>query len=222
MAKEHTIRPTREIMPLRGIGGYIAFLWWTEAMNTQQLYDSVPASRAMATVRRNTKMPRLEVQQWEVEPSARTVEIPMGGGKGAISRRRVTSDFLFRVDLDLDMTEAVEHPGDITRNEKQPFVDGRLEGDRDAAYRIALRFHCGDPSFYVRPNLTSVARIDVASRLGIYYWCEAALIERVYCIGSSKSDDVIRYRVEGHGSAPLERYVDDKFCGAGLIDVSED
>ena len=28
MAEPYVIRDTRQIMPLRGIGGYIGFLWW--------------------------------------------------------------------------------------------------------------------------------------------------------------------------------------------------
>jgi len=224
MAEPYVIRDTRQIMPLRGIGGYIGFLWWNQAIANIQGYGGTRADQQMDRPRRNTLLDKLEVQQWEIEHTSRNVEIPMSGGRGAISRRRVASDFRWVAFVDLDMTITQGDPEIIVRNEEQPFVDGRLEGKPGGHYRLALRFHCGDPSWPLR-RLAGNLGVPFSTNLGLYYWCDAALIETVHVVNSARGKDeqgaVVTYRVEGKGSSPLERWVEDRNTGEGLLVIED-
>ena len=195
------IRPTYEILPLRGIGGCLWFRW-PLGYGTEPDYE------------------RLEIEQWEIIHKYRNVELAMSGGRGSIQRRRVADDFEFIVSLDLDLTPVRTARITIgpSPNGKTPFIDGRLEGRPAYKFGIGVIFQCGDPTFWNQPDLRSIARPypDLA-RTGVQYRCDSVVLDEVRTVDSSRGDDVVRCLVRGSGSAPLQRWIDDTWCGEGAL-----
>ncbi len=192
------IRETRDILPLRGIGGFLEFEWVTASSPPR------PGSGE-----------RIEVRQWEIEHLYRNVEIPMSGGKGSISRRRVADDFRFTAIIPLDLRPVKKNPPAPGPN-SQPFYDGRFQGDPLGNFHIGIKFQCGDPTFWSDPNSNTIARPEIdPARPGVFYFCEAILLEQVSLLTTPAKELV--YQLKGSGSAPLERHVDTLHCGEGAF-----
>lgn len=214
-SREPPIRSTREIEHLCGVGGHLTFQWegWKEHV-TDFPFPEI-----------------LEVQQWEIDREFLNARLPMSGGYGSISYRRVADDFVFAAVLDMDLTSArqAKTVAGTTREisshpRTHPFVDGKLEGHRERKFRVSIRFNCGDRSFWEQPEIQGIARpLSPQEGLlrGVHYYCDSVLLKHVYVVNSSKGDSVTRYVVHGQGSAPLRRYIDTVWCGAGAIGLSQ-
>jgi hypothetical protein len=196
------IRETREIEHLCGIGGYIEF------RRSQPGTPYTPSA-----------MEILEIQEWRIEHEYINVRLPMSGGEGSISRRRVADDFQFVAELDLDLTPArkVLTPEEIAAGVTgDPHLDDRLNGHPDDEFRLAMTFHCGDPTFWTHPKVRSIAR-PAETEKGVTYFCEEVLLNKVCPVNSARGDDVVRYRIQGEGSAPLQRLINDRVLGMGAL-----
>jgi len=198
-----SVRPTRPTEPLSGIGGYIEFRW----PGAYFVEDREPE--------------RIEVLRWEIQRQFRNKELAMSGGYGSLQNRRVADGFRFTILVDLDLTPmrkagVVPGPGPST----QPHIDGRMEGAPDDNFLIAIHFQAGDPTFYSQPNIQTIARPPAAGRLGVYYFCPEVLLGEVVVVNISRGD-VVTYRITGVGSAPLRRYVDARWCGAGALGIAQ-
>ena len=210
MAKDLDIREDREIEHLRGVGGFIEFKWPTET--PIQTYQ------------------RLEIKQWEIWHAFVNARMAESGGHGSLTRYRVADDFTFAVLIDIDLTPT-RSIGPAPGSRSQPYYDGRMEGLQADDFHIAIRFQCGDPTFYTHPEMQSIARpahkYPPGSEFtsGLQYRCKEVLLDKVYIINSARGTDVpgavVTCRVDGSGSAPLERWVDDIWCGAGALGISQ-
>jgi len=211
MAKDLDIREDREIEHLRGVGGFIEFKW--------------PSDTVVVNYQ------RLEIKQWEIWHALINARMAESGGHGSLTRYRVADDFTFAVLIDIDLKPYREIELSNGSN-RQPFYDGRMEGLQADDFHIAIRFQCGDPTFYEYPELQSIARpahkYPPGSQFttGLQYRCKEVLLDKVYIINSARGTDVpgavVTCRVDGSGSAPLERWVDDIWCGAGSLGISQD
>jgi hypothetical protein len=199
------IRPVFETIPLAGYGGFLGIEWKSSTDDVQHGGGE-----------------RFEVEQWEIEHSYSNATLPLSGGKGALSRRRAADDFEFACIVAFDLRPArtaqgLQGGGGFGN---QPHVDGRLEGNRgkDQRYHIGIRFQCGDPAYWADDTLTTIAPTAVADK-GIYYFCPRVLLRQVRIVTPTLNPDVVRAFVRGEGSAPLERYIDDRKVGTGGLDV---
>lgn len=173
----------RGITAIRGFGG---FLQITRALpGTDQFEKHI-----------------LDVERWTIRHEFRTVELPISGGFGAITRRRVASDFLFKASLSWDAMPDV------------PFLDDIFLGENTEQYAVAVLFALGRPSDYAHyfPGIP-----DQNS----HYYCKAVQIDRLVVVTSTKPPDVIKLEVIGKGSAPLRRYVGPVWKGAGGLDFTK-
>ena len=194
------IRETRETEHIPGIGGFLEFQWpdFTDPSDPELV----------------------EVRQWEIQRRIITVSLPESGNHGALSKYRVADDFIFFAVLDLDATPVrTEGIPRIPGFKGQPFIDGRLEGDANEQFKISMRFQLGDPTFITQPNSNTLARTRTAAR-GIFYYCDSVILEEVRTITSAKGDAVVSYVVKGSGSAPLRRYIDTQWAGAGAFGLA--
>lgn len=195
------IRATREIFPLQGIGGFLG-VRWTMGTSGEKPTDGE----------------KVEVREWLIEHIYRNVEIPESGGKGSITNYRVADSFRFVALLDLDLTSTLKGP--VGKNfAGQPHPDGKFQGNADdeSAFGVAIRFQCGDPTWWSDPALQSVARVT-STRTGIYYFCPRVLLTEVRVVTNSTGKPgvgLVNAIVRGVGSAPLERYVEEKLVGFG-------
>lgn len=188
-------RDVRVTLPLLGIGGFIEVAWATES--------SDPEVRAGQ---------KLEVERWEIFPILKNVALPLSGGKGAMSRRRVFSDFRFACVAIFDLKTVFDNEP-ANQFGAQPFLDGRLEGSPGEIERfhVGMRFQCGDPTFHSQPELTSMARPHANEREGIYYFCPRVLLSEARVLDASQGkppDGCVKAIFRGEGSTPLERWVD--------------
>ena len=186
-------RKTREIEHLCGVGGYIEF------RRSEPGTDYTPGG-----------MEILDIQEWQIDHEYINVRLPMSGGQGSISHRRVADDFQFIAELDLDLTS--------TRNDatQAPHMDDRLKGDADEDFRLAMTFHCGDPTFWTHPRIQTIAR-PAETEKGVCYFCQEVVLDKVWVVNSARGDDVVRYRIQGHGSTPLEYHVNGQKLGMGVL-----
>lgn len=206
---ELPIRDTREILPLCGVGGCLEFSWTSIIPDPENgnPSDTMIYERLM------------EVEQWEIHHRYRNVELPMSGGFGSLSRRRVADDFQFVAIAAMDLTGAREALGEFGPNlTNQPFIDGRLRGYPTSAYHVGIKFNCGDPTFWTNPEAQSIAR-PAKNGEGVFYYCQGVLLDEVRVLDSSRGDDVVRCIVTGSGSAPLRRYVGEVHYGNGAFDL---
>lgn len=194
MAKQ--IRDTRELLPIASLGGFLEIQWCTAANAAG--YEKWP---------KESGAKKLDVQQWRLKHKFTNVRLPLSGGKGALTRRRVADDFEFQAIVAMDIGPGRASAGNTFAD--QPFLDGRLEGKSNvvAAYRIAVLFQCGDPTFYTDPELQTIARV-AESTPGLYYFCSSVLLKSMDVINDTLGKAVVLAIVEGEGSAPLERYID--------------
>lgn len=197
------IRETEEILPLRGMGGFMEFEWVTGA--------GVP---------RIDEGEKLAIQEWKIFHRYTNVKLAMSGGKGSMQKRRVIDDFDFITMVDLDLTPPILN-GISAKPNEQPFYDGRLQGVPAGKFHIGMRFQCGDPSFWSHPELQSIARVDTSER-GVFYWSDAVILDEAIAINASRGLDepgsVVTYIVRGSGSAPLQRFINETTTGQGAFD----
>jgi hypothetical protein len=192
------IRETREVEHLAGIGGYLQFA-------TGGTGDRVEG--------------RVEVQLWEIDRTLVSVRLPLSGGFGSVQWRRVAEDWNFRAILALDMRLARLGNDTDNRLNKQPHIDGRLEGTPQDNFLLEAVFNCGDPTFLTNPELPSIFRVAETGK-GVHYKAKEVLLARVRCVDSSGGDDVVRYFATGNGSSPLQRFVGTQFAGAGAFGIA--
>jgi len=205
MPKPLPIRETREIEHLCGVGGYLEFSWSPG--------NYTPTAGEL-----------VDVQEWLIDHAYENHELAMSGGRGSMQRRRVIDDFRFVTIANMDLSKARANPerlpGPANMETTQPFYDGRLEGTGSDKFQISMEFHCGDPTFWTHPELQSIARPEQTSR-GVFYFCESIMLDRVTILNSARGTDVpgavVNFRIEGHGSTPLQRFVDAVWCGAGAL-----
>ncbi|HUT93311.1 MAG TPA: hypothetical protein VMY37_27855 [Thermoguttaceae bacterium] len=210
---EEELRVERVTWPIAGFGGHLALKWQSCLTLGGEGVDDY----GLPTGERPTGPEDiLDIKRWEIEHIDHNAEIPMSGGRGSISRRRVCDDFRFQclVDVDTKPTHEAEKPANNATD--QPFLDGRLEGKPKGYFQIAVRFHCGDPSYWSRPDWQHISTLATDSA-GLFYFCPAVMLENVRTINSNEGDDVVTCVVRGSGSAPLERWVNDTFVGAGAF-----
>lgn len=184
------IREVRPIWPVAGMGGVITAEWVEE-------FDYTPSQPG-----------NLEVEQWEIVHDYDNIELPLSGGRGSPSRLRVGDDFEFVCDVLLDMKPAKER-GSSNTFAGQPFLDGRLEGfaNDESRFYLSLVFQVADPLIWWERATT-----------GLQYRCPRVLLTQTRTRDSSKGDPAdgcVRATVRGHGSAPLERWIDNDQVGLG-------
>jgi len=208
MAK-NPIRDTRETEPISGVGGFLKFAWKSFLYEYEDVIQVI------------------DVRQWEGEHILHKISLPLSGGHGSLSKRRVCDDFTFKAVVDLDLTPIKKEsprPGD-----RQPCYDGRLEGHKKNNFLISAVFQIGDPTFTSHPNWQTIARphpnhrADSIHNSGVYLTCKEVLIDRVHLLNSvSEGRRVITCIVEGSGSASVQRYVDGDWCGGGAFGIAQD
>lgn len=207
MADPPPIRDVFETEAIKGVGGHLEFNWPSET--------SWP------------RMERLEVKEWEIHEIIPAAELPISGGFGAITRRRVCSDFEFTCAIDLDLKPVRDRepaPGPMS----QPFPGSRMEGAASDLFVIKLRFHCGDPTFWDSPELTHIARTigelpGTPMGDGVNYRCDSVIVTEVWTVGNAHGQEgkgVVSAIVKGKGSAPLRRYVGADWCGTGWLGIA--
>lgn len=196
------IRPVYETSPWSGYGGFLGIEWKSSTDDPEHGGGA-----------------RWEVEHWEINHDYTNAVLPLSGGKGALSRRRVADDFEFSANVAFDR-RAGRGQGVQGGFDSQPHVDGRLEGNRgkELRYHVGIRFQCGDPSYWADDDLQTIAPTATASK-GIYYFCPRVLLKQVRILTPTLDPDVVRAFVRGEGSAPLERYIDDSLVGTGGLDV---
>ncbi len=196
-------------LPIAGVGGFLSF----EPLSIVGGSGVDPAGRLSE---------RLHIEEWEIQHTFRNVELPMSGGRGSIQRRRVSDDFRFSTIVPLD-TSNVRGGSVADTARRQPFYDGRMRGEPLGLYQISVRFQCGDTSFpdTLESRTISSSAADDPFNPGAYYLCEQVLLENVRIVNSARGDDVVMCVVRGLGSAPLRRYYNGTYCGAGALRLSE-
>jgi hypothetical protein len=187
-------RETRPTLPLAGVGGFMEVEWASEAGGSGQ-------------VRKPTEGDKLEVEEWRIDHDLIEVTLPLSGGKGALTPMRVADKFDFTAIVAMNILPA-KTTGPANTFLKQPFLDGMLEGEPhdNAMFYVALRFQCGEPSFWHPGRAGSIVGPDQPNP-GIFYFCQRALLTRTQTITPIKDKKVIRAIVTGKGAAPLERHV---------------
>lgn len=194
---DEPIRQTREVEHLAGIGGYLQFA-------TGGTGDRVEG--------------QVEVELWEIDRTLVSVRLPLSGGFGCVQWRRVSEEWNFRAILALDMRFARLGNDTDNRMNKQPHIDGRLEGLPQDKFLLEALFNVGDPTFLTHPELRSIFRVAETDR-GVHYKAKEVLLANVRCVDSSGGDDVVRYFATGKGSSPLQRFVAGQFAGAGAFGI---
>ncbi len=200
-------RDTIDNWPVAGLGGFMAFKWndYTD----------------------HTEPERLAIREWQIEHIYHNLELAMSGGLGSLQRDRVCDDFRFTVAMHLDrmILHEAEHPvgpGPVG----SPFMDARLEGSDPAFYTITVRFYCGDPAFQTHPDEHGILRPETwlepaGENAGLYYRCPEVALQNVFIVNSGRGDRNVHLIIKGVGSAPLGRWVDGVWCGAGAFGISQ-
>lgn len=201
-----TIRDDRLPWPVVGIGGFLSFAWQTQT--------GAPSIKAADEL--------IDVREWTIQHIYRNLEIPGSGNFGSILRRRVAVDFKWTaaVDLDLSDPKAIPDAQPIPPPDPpQPYFEARLEGQGDLGfYAVAMRFQVGDPS-------QMVPALDAPAFSGLYYFCPDVKLDEVLVTDSSRAGKdgkgVVSYLIRGSGSAPLQRYRNGVWIGAGGFGFSD-
>ncbi len=191
------VRDVRPTFPLAGIGGFLEVEWVTNSMG-----------KAGAKPREGDK---LEIERWQINHKFRTVTLPLSGGKGATTARRVADGFTFVAIVAFDLAAARAGPPDNTFA-AQAFVDGRLEGNslEVANFHFGLRLQCGDPSFVATDSTAPIANQNIRGSHGLYYFCPRVILTEAETFNNPKGDPpegIVMATVRGEGAAPLERYL---------------
>ena len=198
------VRDDRLTWPWSGVGGYLEFYWPYGKFDPKPTPtgSSRPTATSAGAIKPNHEyMERLEVQKWTVQPIYRNLEIGGSGGFGSLRRRRVVADFKWTANIDLDLTPVKD--GSVRHNSnRQPYLEGRLEGNKVDHFQIAMKFQVGDPSLEVP---ATVAGVGIS---GMFYFCPRVMLDDVHVSNSIRPPTVIRCIVRGSGSAPLQRWVD--------------
>jgi len=210
MAENTPIRDSREMLQVQGIGGYLAVGVIDNARQGNLTGDVESFGLYLSD--------KLDVRRWQLWHRYHNVQIPMSGGGGAITRRRVADDFDFIAEWMLDAkyilpTEPLPSNQIVASSAgpaTQPFIENRFQGIAPAQFQVQVKFQLGDPTFYTQPELQSIARTFGTVQTGAYYFCDSVQVDEIYVVDTSDQEpgDVIRGIVKGSGSAPLRRYLD--------------
>ena len=204
MAKQ-PIRDVREIWPISGVGGFMEVSWHVD-VDSVDPYAPPPKLKGFGPIE------RLEVQRWELTHKLNRVTLPLSGGKGALSKRRVSDDFTFVCEVLMNMKAAKgkQTGSPFTRT---PFLNGMLQGEASdkSLFHIAIKFQVGDPSFWYHPEIQPLPA--VSDQHGLWYSCDRVLITEV--VPTVAPQSVVAVVVRGEGSTPLRQRVDGRSVGFG-------
>ena len=216
------LRDERPFEAMVGYGGYVGFNWST--INKTPGPDDPYIVPGTKPGRPNSGHDILNVHRWQLEHEYETLAIYGSGGNGSPIRRRVFTDFRFSIWLPMNLHVARPPTTPAKGPMSQPFMEGRLEGYPHYQFRIAIWFLCGDPSWWSNPEMQSVVPV-ITDQMGVFHYCHSVLIDKVVETDSSEqagSDgDVVTYLVTGHGSAPLQRFVNNNDCGYGGLGIED-
>lgn len=201
------VSPTDETQPVSGIGGFV------------EIYKPAAPGEIGADQGKIHEGLRIKVKGWSLWHRFRTVEIPMSGGWGAVTRRLVATDFELIAALDFDRAQF----GAGVVAPPSPFFDVSMTGYGDAHYMVAVLLQLGHPRFYpeppappLPPALPAYPSIPPPPEIadpeapnvwhGAYYYCPACLLQEIQVITSCSGEEVIGGTIKGRGSAPLRCY----------------
>ena len=198
------IRPT---FPLAGVGGFLEVKWAGPSSDPE--------------VQEGAK---LEVEQWEKDHKLTDVQLPLSGGKGAMSTRRVCDSFVVTFIAAFDRA-AARFGTAANTFAHQAFLDGRLEGSdgRDERFHFGLRLQCGDPTFVDASSPQPIARQspeDPRDGRGIFYFCPRVLLISTQTLTNSMGkppSGIVKAVVRVRGAAPLERWLGGKRLAIGSL-----
>ena len=199
-------RDVREVWPIRGIGGFMEVEWANADSNA-------PSNPVQG------KGDKLEIQEWRIDHKYINARLPISGGKGSPSKRRVCDDFTWAAKLNFDLLKTLSDGIGVGFGH-QPFVDGQLEGKANpqAMYHLGIRFQCGDPTWYSDDDLQSVFR-PPEKDAGVFYFCPRVILTNVETINNAKGgtdgSGLVHVIARGEGSAPLERWIGPSNVGKG-------
>ncbi len=205
------IRETREIVRIPGIGGFLGFRW--------------PGRH------KGDFAHKIEVDQWELWHRFTNVRIPQSGGKGAVAKRRVSTDFTFTAAVQFDASYLLPNPaplGGTPGDNTLPFMEEKLGGEGvvntvPVNFMVSLVFQIGDPGFYDFLDLPTIARpvtepSSPHGQAGSYLRCDEVLLQEVYTLNKTgATSGVVRLMVKGEGAARLERFIGPNIQGAGMF-----
>ncbi len=195
-------RLPRPIMPMASWGGFIEI---GKPLIARLTDIDVPGGR-------QTDRWLIEVQLWEVIPMFTWVEIPMCGGKGAMTRRLVCSDFKWRALLVWDTIGVEEGEKRTTRKgtKFRPFPDSAFNGYEEDKFTVSLFFQLGEPAKYPE-----------SLELGAYYYMAQATVENVRMVLDANTRQSIGAAVSGAGSSPVTRWYGNDWRGGGGFGFSQ-
>lgn len=198
------IVPTRKITTVRGFGGFL------ELSRTREFGESGPTQ-----VHRHM----LEVEQWTLRHKFRKVELPLSGGLGAMTQRRVATSFTFGASLSWDVSSLPEMFDDANHFAGKAFLDDLFIGGSTGTNQltVAVLFALGNTSQY---NLIFPGA-DPAPR-NAHYYCDSVILDEIVVVTSTEPKNVVKMQAKGSGSAPLRRYSGPVWKGAGGFDLSQD
>jgi len=203
------IREVRPIEELPGIGGFIEFQWNTSTEDV---------------------LSRIEIEEFSLRHRYVNARLAMSGGLGSIQWDRVAdaTEFIVIAVMDLRTTRfGVADGHSPSRSSRQPFYDGRMDGDPSRDFKISMHFQCGDSTFWDNPEQDTIARPPEKFhplgpiRSGIYQTIDEAILDDVLLVDSSRGDDVLRYLIKGHGSTPIQRWVGETWTGGGAFGIGK-
>ncbi len=191
------VPPTREITHVRGFGGFLNI-----SRVSQESVGSTQRDRV-----------NLEVSQWTIRHRFRAVELPISGGFGAITRRRVATDFQFAADLPFNVLPLGLPRGTVPTGaalKTLAFLEDLFRGFNREQYMVGVLFAIGDPFQYdvLFPAADQRGRNS-------YYFCDSVHLDELVIVTSTEPADVVRLQANGSGSAPLRRYSGPLWEGAG-------
>lgn len=208
------IRPTREITKVRGFGGFLEL--------RRASVGSTPSTG-------RTDSHILELDQWTLRHKFRKVELPLSGGFGAITQRRVATSFTFSASLSWDVS-ALARAVSVDLFSGLAFLDDLFIGESESLtgegedirlestnrFTIAVLFALGGPEQYdvIFPGAEPAAR-------NAHYYCDSVHLDELVIVTSTNPKNVVKMQAKGSGSAPLRRYSGLAWKGAGGFNFSQ-
>lgn len=206
--------PTREITEVRGFGGFLEL---------SRLIAGTPSGPGAIHSH------KIEVQQWSLRHKFRSVELPLSGGFGAMTIRRVATSFTFSAGLSWDVSPLAAD--DATLFSGEAFLDDLFTGPSTFAvgeeenrrvrstnrFTIAALFALGGTFQYdvIFPGAPPAKR-------NAHYYCDSVHLDEIVVVTSTEPPELVKMQAKGRGSAPLRRYSGPVWKGAGGFGFSQD